>query len=77
MRDIDEEVLLEAINICKSIIQHNDNFYKDYEDHNHHGSPLYVSTFEFRDYLDVQKNMQLLRIANALEKIAGTKNEQR
>lgn len=77
MRDIDEEVLLEAINICKSIRQHNDNYYKDSKAHDHRGSPLYVALFEFRDYLDVQKNMQLLRIANALEKIAGTKNEQK
>ena len=69
MRDIDEEVLLEAINICKSIRQHNDNYYKD--------SAAYVALFEFRDYLAVQKNMQLSRIANALEKIAGTKNEQK
>lgn len=76
MRDIDEEVLLEAINICKSISQHNDNYYKDSDAHNHRSS-LYVTVFEFRDYLAVQKNMQLSRIANALEKIAGTKNEQK
>ena len=69
MRDIDEEVLLEAINICKSIRQHSDNYYKD--------SAAYVALFEFRDYLAVQENMQLSRIANALEKIAGTKNEQK
>ena len=75
MRDIDEEILLEAINICISIRQHNDNYYKDYDAHDHEGSPLYVSAFEFRDYLDVQKNMQLLRIANALEEIARSKNE--
>ena len=77
MRDIDKKILLEAINICISIRQHNNNYYKDNDAHDSRGSPLYVSTFEFRDYLDVQKNMQLLRIANALEKIAGTKNEQK